>query len=131
MTDILGYGKYAVHGTDWGSGVAYSLYDNFNASVHALHLNFLPFFPLSPAQLESENITLTPEEEFQEQRGQDWSNSGNGYFVEQTTRVRTSEFPVLVLVLTQLFLLAKWNRIRTLRQPRRSASLDRGEVDRV
>jgi pimeloyl-ACP methyl ester carboxylesterase len=87
MTHVLGYDKYAVHGTDWGSGVAYSLYNNFNTTARALHLNFLPFFPLTPDQLAAENITLTPEEELEAQETAAWSSSGNGYFVEQVNRV--------------------------------------------
>jgi hypothetical protein len=87
MTDVLKYKTYAVHGTDWGSSVAYSLYEQFNTTVHALHLSFLPFFPLSVDALAAANITLTPQEDFQEQRYVTWSSTGNGYFIEQTTKV--------------------------------------------
>ncbi|KAI0909413.1 Alpha/Beta hydrolase protein [Ustulina deusta] len=35
MTQALGYQRYAVHGTDWGSDIGYSMYDQFNT-----HLSF-------------------------------------------------------------------------------------------
>ncbi|KAI0115656.1 alpha/beta-hydrolase [Nemania sp. FL0031] len=86
MTQVLGYERYAVHGTDWGADVGYSMYDQFNATVRALHLNFLPFGPPTPADIAAKNITLSPGEAFTEQRVVDWENSGNGYFIEQTTK---------------------------------------------
>jgi pimeloyl-ACP methyl ester carboxylesterase len=88
MTDVLGYETYAVHGTDWGCGVAYSLYDNFNATVRALHLNFLPFSPPAVDQLAADNVTLTSDEQFQEERQIAWNTTGNAYFIEQGTKVR-------------------------------------------
>jgi pimeloyl-ACP methyl ester carboxylesterase len=87
MTKVLGYDKYAAHGTDWGSGVAYSLYDNFNTSVRATHLTFAPFFPETPEQLAAQNITLSPLEQIEEAESMNWNAVGNGYFVEQTTKV--------------------------------------------
>jgi pimeloyl-ACP methyl ester carboxylesterase len=44
MTDILGYETYAVHGTDWGSFLAYNMYDNFNNIVRSVHLLEIPSF---------------------------------------------------------------------------------------
>ena len=87
MTQVLDYGEYATFGTDWGSGVAYSLYDQWNTTVRAAHLDFLPFYPLTSAQLAAENITLTGLEEFEEDVTITWSNEGTGYFSEQTTKV--------------------------------------------
>ncbi|KAJ5753576.1 alpha/beta-hydrolase [Penicillium nucicola] len=89
LTDVLGYDAYAVFGTDWGSGVAYALYDGFNATVRAAHLAFLPFFPPTQEELTAENITLTPLGEFEEANTVEWSNTGTGYFVEQTTKPTT------------------------------------------
>jgi pimeloyl-ACP methyl ester carboxylesterase len=89
MTDILGYSAYATHGTDWGCGIAYDLYDNFNTSVKAIHLAFLPFSPLQPDALAAQNITLSPLEEVEEQNFVAWSSTGNGYFAEQSTKVYT------------------------------------------
>lgn len=87
MTQALGYEHYAVHGTDWGSDVGYSLYEQFNTTVRATHLTFLPFFPPSLADIATRNITLSPGEEFSARRGVDWETGGNGYFSEQTTKV--------------------------------------------
>ncbi|KAJ5219468.1 alpha/beta-hydrolase [Penicillium cinerascens] len=79
--------NYATFGTDWGSGVAYTLYDQWNTTVRAAHLDFLPFYPLSAIELAAENITLTGLEDFEEDVTITWSNSGTGYFSEQTTKV--------------------------------------------
>jgi hypothetical protein len=87
MTKVLKYDTYAVHGTDWGSAVGYSLYDQFNATVHALHLSYLPFSPPSLDVLAAKNITLTPEEEFEEQRQIIWNTTETASFIEQTTKV--------------------------------------------
>lgn len=88
MTKVLGYEKFAVFGTDYGAGPAYSLYENFNSSTRAAHFAFLPFLPLTPDQLEAKNITLsTSLERFEEQRFVDWATTGNAYFMEQTTKV--------------------------------------------
>ncbi|KAL4887549.1 alpha/beta-hydrolase [Aspergillus karnatakaensis] len=90
VTEVLGYSTYATFGTDWGAGVAYSLYDQFNTTVRAAHLAFLPFFPLTTEQLAAENITLSSElEEFEQANTEEWTNSGTGYFVEQTTKPNT------------------------------------------
>ncbi|KAJ8129684.1 hypothetical protein O1611_g3946 [Lasiodiplodia mahajangana] len=86
MTQALGYPRYAVHGTDWGSTVGYSMYDQFNTTVRALHLNFLPFLPPSPADIAARNITVSPGEAVTERRSADWASAGNGYFIEQTTK---------------------------------------------
>ncbi|TRX98522.1 hypothetical protein FHL15_000596 [Xylaria flabelliformis] len=86
MTQALGYQRYAVHGTDWGSSVGYSMYEQFNTTVRATHLNFLPFAPPTPADIAAKNITLSPGEVVAEKRGNDWATAGNGYFSEQTTK---------------------------------------------
>ena len=88
MTDVLGYSKYATHGTDWGSFVAYSLYDNFNASVRAAHFTFLPFSPKSPSELAALNISLSPLETFEAEEAVIFNSVGTGYTVEQSTEVR-------------------------------------------
>lgn len=63
MTDVLGYPKYAVHGTDWGCVVGYSLYSKFAAAVAAAQFVFIPFIPPSPEQMAAENVTLTAEQD--------------------------------------------------------------------
>lgn len=86
MTQALGYQHYAVHGTDWGAAVGYSLYEQFNTSVRATHLSFLPFYPPTLADIAARNVTLSPGEVFSAHRGVDWETGGNGYFSEQTTK---------------------------------------------
>jgi hypothetical protein len=88
MTELLGYKTFAVFGTDFGAGPAYSLYDNFNSSTRAAHFTFLPFFPLTPDQLAAQNITLSSSlEQTEEQNFLNWETVGNGYFKEQSTKV--------------------------------------------
>ena len=87
MTNVLGYKTYAAHGTDYGNNVAYSLYNNFNKTVRAVHLLGVPFAPLSPAAMAEQNITLTPEEQIQEDLTLELIATGLGYSVEQSTKV--------------------------------------------
>lgn len=87
MTQVLGYKTYAVHGTDWGSGVAFDMYDQFNTTVKAVHFAFLPFFALTPEQLAAQGIALAADEIELEDRAMDFENSGTGYYIEQTTTV--------------------------------------------
>ncbi|KAK9318857.1 Alpha/Beta hydrolase protein [Lipomyces orientalis] len=89
MTKVLGYQTYAVHGTDWGCAVAYELYGQFNTTVRAAHLNFLPFVPPNLEQLAALNITLSGAEVDEEKRSLDWQGAGSGYFAEQTTKPNT------------------------------------------
>lgn len=89
MADILGYPAYAIHGTDWGSAVAWSLYDRFSSHVRAAHFAFLPFAPLDAAGLAALNISLDALEKFELARNAEWQTKGNGYFIEQTTEPNT------------------------------------------
>ncbi|KAF8188763.1 Alpha/Beta hydrolase protein [Mycena galopus ATCC 62051] len=86
MTEVLGYSTYTLHGTDWGSVVAYSLYSSFNATVRAGHFVFLPIFPPSAQEIAATNITLSAMENVTEQRYTDYSTSGMSYFKEQSTK---------------------------------------------
>jgi pimeloyl-ACP methyl ester carboxylesterase len=89
MVDVLGYDKYAVHGTDWGSGVAYSAYNQFSSHVRASHFAFLPFYPVDAEGLAALNITLDSLETFEAEWMKAWATTGNGYFIEQTTEPNT------------------------------------------
>jgi hypothetical protein len=89
MVDILGYSTYAIHSTDWGSGVAWSLYDRFSAHVRAAHFVFLPFAPVNAAGLAALNVSLDALEAFEVARTEEWQAKGNGYFIEQTTEPNT------------------------------------------
>ncbi|KAJ7789451.1 Alpha/Beta hydrolase protein, partial [Mycena olivaceomarginata] len=80
MTDALGYSKYALHGTDWGSVIGYHMYESFNTTVRAAHFVFLPFRPPSP----QENLTLSDVQKIALQRTVDWLMTGQSYFQEQT-----------------------------------------------
>ncbi|KAF7948156.1 uncharacterized protein EAE97_003567 [Botrytis byssoidea] len=86
MTDVLGYETYAAHGSDFGSNVAYNLYNNFNKSVRAVHLTGIPFLPLSPVEFPKYNITLDADEEFQENLVLGFNT---GYVIEQSTKTNT------------------------------------------
>ncbi|RDW85444.1 hypothetical protein BP5796_03769 [Coleophoma crateriformis] len=89
MTDVLGYSTFAVHGTDFGVGPGYALYDEFNETTRAAHFVFLPFYPLKPDALQALNISLSPLEKFEEQGFEQWDSSGSGYFLEQSTKPNT------------------------------------------
>ncbi|KAJ6508059.1 Alpha/Beta hydrolase protein [Mycena vulgaris] len=86
MTEVLGYASYAVHGTDWGSAVAYSLYGTFNTTARAAHFVFIPFFPPTAQDIADNNITLSAVQQVTEQRYIDWTNTGTGYLVVQTNK---------------------------------------------
>ncbi|KAJ6508085.1 Alpha/Beta hydrolase protein [Mycena vulgaris] len=86
MIEVLGYATYAVHGTDWGSAIAYSLYSSFNTTVRATHLAFLPFSPPSAQEIADNNITLSDVQKVTEQRTIAWTTTQFGYFVEQTNK---------------------------------------------
>ncbi|TGO18995.1 hypothetical protein BTUL_0006g00280 [Botrytis tulipae] len=86
MTDVLGYETYAAHGSDFGSNVAYNLYNNFNKSVRAVHLTGIPILPLSPVEFLKYNITLDADEEFQENLVLRFNT---GYVIEQSTKTNT------------------------------------------
>ncbi|KAJ7162067.1 Alpha/Beta hydrolase protein [Mycena filopes] len=86
MTEVLGYPTYAVHGTDWGSAVGYSLYSGFNTTVRAAHFTFLPFFPPSTDEMAAENITLSALQQIAEQRGVAFEATNTGYLIEQSTK---------------------------------------------
>jgi len=83
-TEVLGYKKYAVHGTDLGAPVAYSLYEKYNTTVRAGHLIFFPFYPLSQEQLAAQNISLNALEKFEADRYAEWSATGNAYLLENS-----------------------------------------------
>lgn len=88
MTSVLGYSRFAVHGTDWGAPVAYTLYNGYNHTTRAAHLVLLPFPSSTPAQLEAQNVSFAPLEQFEEAQYIKWSTKGQGYFLTQSTKVR-------------------------------------------
>ncbi|KAJ7277110.1 Alpha/Beta hydrolase protein [Mycena rebaudengoi] len=86
MTEVLGYSKYALLGSDWGCVVAYSLYSNFTATVRAAQFVFIPFIPPSREQMATENITLTSEEDVTVARSTAVSATGLGFRIMQTQK---------------------------------------------
>ncbi|KAJ7849806.1 Alpha/Beta hydrolase protein [Mycena olivaceomarginata] len=86
MTDVLGYSTYALHATDWGSVLGYTLYSSFNTSVRAAHLVMIPFPSPSPEEIVANNITLSDVQKVAQQRAIDWSATNGGYYTEQTTK---------------------------------------------
>ncbi|KAJ6552589.1 Alpha/Beta hydrolase protein, partial [Mycena vulgaris] len=95
MTDVLGYPKYAVHGTDWDCVVGYSLYSTFTKTVRAAQFVFIPCSPPSREQMADENITLTAEQNVTEARYTTASTTGIGFFNMQANKVRCRRCPVL------------------------------------
>ncbi|KAJ7782360.1 Alpha/Beta hydrolase protein [Mycena maculata] len=86
MTEVLGYPAYALHGTDWGGVIGYSMYSSFNTTVRAAHFHFLPFLPPTPEQIAEDKITLSADQKAAEQRTVAWRTTGIGYFTLQTTK---------------------------------------------
>ncbi|KAJ7580713.1 Alpha/Beta hydrolase protein [Mycena floridula] len=90
MVDILGYKTYAVHGTDRGSAVGYSAYSQFPETVRAAQFtSSLPFSPPSTQEISDSGIVLNSFGKFAEARSIEWAATGNGYFIEQTTKPNT------------------------------------------
>lgn len=87
MTEILGFDRFAVNGTDWGCAVAYTLYEQYTTSTRAAHFSMIPFMPMVKDQLIQEGIELQLEEQFQVDRFTRWATTNNGYFVTQTAKV--------------------------------------------
>ncbi|KAJ7646784.1 Alpha/Beta hydrolase protein [Roridomyces roridus] len=86
MTEVLGYKTYALHGTDWGSVVGYSMYGSFNTTVRAAHFVFLPFFGPTPEEIAADNITLSDVEKVAENKGNLFVSLGLAYRDEQTQK---------------------------------------------
>ncbi|KAJ7183808.1 Alpha/Beta hydrolase protein [Mycena filopes] len=86
MTDVLGYPKYAVHGTDWGCVVGYSLYKNFPATVRAGQFVFIPFIPPSREQMTAEGVVITGEVEVTLGRMMAAGTTGLGFRDMQTNK---------------------------------------------
>ncbi|KAF4955648.1 hypothetical protein FSARC_11796 [Fusarium sarcochroum] len=89
MTDVLGYETFAVNGTDWGSGIAYALYEQYPATTRAAHFSMIPFMPMTRDQFDSGVIKLTDNERFQVERFEQWNATGNAYFLTQATKPMT------------------------------------------
>ncbi|KAJ7574595.1 Alpha/Beta hydrolase protein [Mycena floridula] len=89
MVDVLGYETYALHGTDWGCAVGYSAYSQFPEIVLAVQFTFLPFSPLTAQEISDAGIVLNPFGQFLEARSTEFTTTGFGYFIEQSTKPNT------------------------------------------
>ncbi|KAJ7580725.1 Alpha/Beta hydrolase protein [Mycena floridula] len=89
MVKVLGYETYALHATDWGCVVGYSVYSQFPENVRATQFTFIPFFPPSPQDIADAGIVLDAFGELAEAHSNQWDTTGNAYFTEQTTKPNT------------------------------------------
>ncbi|KAJ7585314.1 Alpha/Beta hydrolase protein [Mycena floridula] len=89
MVEVLGYETYALHGTDWGCVVGYSAYSQFPSTVRAAQFTFIPFFPPSAQEIADAGIVLDSFGQFAEARVIEWTSTGTGYLVEQSTKPNT------------------------------------------
>ncbi|KAJ7055718.1 hypothetical protein C8F01DRAFT_1157428 [Mycena amicta] len=116
MTDVLGYEKFVVHGTDWGSSVAYALYTTmYHTSILSASFNFLPFFPPTRDDIAAANVTLLPEQEITLARQDNSYAEGLDYFFMLTHKPNDIDYalydnPVAVslYVLTNSVFSAGW-----------------------
>ncbi|KAJ7703545.1 Alpha/Beta hydrolase protein [Mycena rosella] len=86
MSEVLGYSTFAVHGTDWGSVIGYSLYSAFTTTIRAAQFVFLPFFPPTAEEIAANNITLSEEQKVTVKRSTEWFSTGIAYFMEQENK---------------------------------------------
>lgn len=89
LVDVLSYPSYAVSSSDWGCAVGYALYDQFSKAVLVSHFVFIPFYPWGGDQLAAHNISLSPLEQLEVTRFENWEAKGQSYFQELTTQPNT------------------------------------------
>ncbi|KAL8881090.1 MAG: hypothetical protein Q9198_001634 [Flavoplaca austrocitrina] len=79
MTEVLGYKTFSVHGTSIGGFLTYTLYDQFNTTVRAIHCPVVPFYCTTSEEIAAREITLSPLEQFEHERAMDWTYNGTSY----------------------------------------------------
>ncbi|KAJ7652023.1 Alpha/Beta hydrolase protein [Mycena polygramma] len=84
MTEVLGYPKYALHGTDWGAVIGYYMYKSYNTTVRAAHFVFLPFAPPLPQDIADNGIMLSDTAKVALEATVNWFSVDQGYFQAQT-----------------------------------------------
>ncbi|RYP41967.1 hypothetical protein DL767_000598 [Monosporascus sp. MG133] len=89
MTKVLGYEKYAAHGTSNGAILAFTLYDEYNTTARAAHFPLMPFYSTTPDELALRDITLSPLEQHIHERSMEWTDKGTGYFLMHIYRPNT------------------------------------------
>ena len=83
MTEVLGYKKYYVHGSDYGAFIGEKLALKYS-SVKGLHLSDIPFY-----HLYAPNENLTQAEKDHIQKINDWSMRDGAYGMIQGTKPKT------------------------------------------
>ncbi|GAB1523834.1 hypothetical protein RhiTH_006984 [Rhizoctonia solani] len=93
LTEVLGYKSYAAAAGDWGSGVNWALQNNHADTLRAvLYDGLIPQLGPSYEQIASgpqfaEDVkNLTVKQKKRINKNADYTTSGNGYFVEHSTR---------------------------------------------
>ncbi|CAE6385263.1 unnamed protein product [Rhizoctonia solani] len=96
LTEVLGYKSYAAAAGDWGSGVNWALQNNHADTLRAVLYNGLipqlgPSYEQIAAdpQFAEDVKNLTAEQKKRINKNADYTTSGNGYFVEHSTRPAT------------------------------------------
>ncbi|KAG9082412.1 hypothetical protein FS749_006855 [Ceratobasidium sp. UAMH 11750] len=96
ITKVLNYKFYVAAGGDWGSGVTWAIHNNHADNVRAVLYNgLLPQFAptyddiANDPQFANDIGSLTEEQKERLNSNLVFSASGNGYFIEQTTRPAT------------------------------------------
>ncbi|ARK12686.2 epoxide hydrolase family protein [Fibrella sp. ES10-3-2-2] len=85
MTNTLGYGRYAAHGGDVGSGVTEALAMTHADALIGIHLNDVPYWRLFATNPDD----LSKSEKQYLQRGQQWQMSEGAYAMQQSTKPQT------------------------------------------
>jgi len=84
MTDVLGYGKFAAQGGDWGAFTASALGVRHPEKLVGIHLNMLSINPSQPPPAHP-----TPEEKKYAEEVRIWAKEETGYIQIQGTRPQT------------------------------------------
>jgi pimeloyl-ACP methyl ester carboxylesterase len=84
MTDVLGYGRFAASGTDWGSGITRLLAHKYSDRLLGIYLSNVGFPDFTPEPSE-----LSEDEEQYLGAQQGWMWTEGGYAAIQGTRPQT------------------------------------------
>ena len=88
MTGVLGYGRFAAHGGDIGSGVTEEISRGYAGSLAGIHLTDVPYTHLFTVAAED----LSEAEQEYLQRGYQWSMEEGAYAMLQSTRPQTPAY---------------------------------------
>jgi pimeloyl-ACP methyl ester carboxylesterase len=97
ITKVLNYKSYVAAGGDWGSGVTWAIHNNHADNARAVLYNgllpqFAPTYDViaNDPQFANETGSLTEDQRDRLNNNAIFSPAGNGYFIEQTTRVSST-----------------------------------------